>query len=87
LATYVIVMTTIVGSGSSVGEGSGVVSYGGGVEERGSVVRGSSIMALIVTDDALGRDRVSVSVAEKTSIGRSQEGAESYDLQLKEYYR
>lgn len=68
----------------------GVVRYWGGVDHRGCVDhrggvdvvgRGVGIVGrgvLVVADDALGGD----SVAVKTSVGRGQESAESYDLEL-----
>lgn len=71
----------------------GVVRYWGGVDHRGCVDhrggvdvvgRGVGIVGrgvLVVADDALGGD----SVAVKTSVGRGQESAESYDLELQRF--
>jgi hypothetical protein len=63
--------------------------YGGGVVCGGSVVCGSSIMdggvvTLVVSHDALGGDSVTVSV--ETSVGRGQEGTESYNLKNKKIF-
>lgn len=82
-------MTIVV---SGVGERSGVVGHGSGVDQRGGVVamgqRGGVVpvgvvarrgVAFVVAHDALRRHGVSVVAC----VGRSQEGAESYDLEEK----
>ena len=73
--TYVFVVF-VVGSGCgvcywSVGEG--------GVGHGCSVCKRSSVVPLIMANDALGRDGGSVPMKE-TAAGHSDDGAENYDL-------
>lgn len=87
--TMVMSGSSIVGYGSSVGQGGGIhgrsgIMSGGGIVCGGGIVSGGGIMgggivALVVTDNALGGHGVAV----VTGRGRRQKGSKSYDLNRK----